>query len=109
MLRSASQLQDLWTRHLAFFRDGNFQFADEVLARERPRTVPETFKRPLVNQMSAIFPRSRTKIQDVVRRSHHFGIVFNNQNGISDITQTLKNFDEPAAVTRVKTDRRLVQ
>ena len=59
--------------------------------------------------MSAILSRSRTQIQNVVRRPHHFGIVFNDENGISDVTQTLKNFDEPAPITRVKADRRLVQ
>ena len=101
MLRSVSQLQALWTGHLTFFRNRNFQFTDQVFSRERPRTVLETFKRALVNQMSAILSRSRTQIQNVVRRPHHFGIVFNDENGISDVTQPLKNFDEPAPITRV--------
>ena len=59
--------------------------------------------------MPAGFPVAATQFNDVVGRTEHAGIVFNDYNGVAGIAQLAQKADQPSGVARVQADARLVQ
>ena len=50
-----------------------------------------------------------TEIDDLISGAHHAAFVLHDHDGISRVTETLKNFYETIRVARVQTDARFVE
>src|SRR5262249_7096517 len=62
-----------------------------------------------VDDAAAVFARAGPEIEDFVRLAHHGRVVFNHQNGVSQVAQTFQDFDQTPGVAGVEPDRRLIQ
>ena len=62
-----------------------------------------------VNDLAAIFACARPEIDYMVGRPHHFRIVLDDENRVSEVAQLFENANEPPGVARVQADGRLVQ
>ena len=67
------------------------------------------FKISFKNEIAAEFAGVQTDVENVVGGTHHFFVVFDDQNRVADVAQIFENFDEPRVVARMQTDGRFVQ
>ena len=56
-----------------------------------------------------MFAGARTEIENVVGRENRIGIVFDDQQGVAQIAQTLQDLNQAVGVARMKADGRLIQ
>ena len=49
------------------------------------------------------------EVDDLVRRAHHAGFVFDDDDGVAGIAQLLEDADEPFRVARMQSDARFVE
>src|SRR5581483_6327264 len=66
-------------------------------------------RRALSNNLAALLPAFRTKIDDPIRVSNHVQIVFDDDDRIAEIGQPMQDFEQLANVVEVQSGGRLVQ
>ena len=98
---SCRLVPDVWHR--------NAQFPAEVAPRQRFMFRQHRLIRTSEEQLPAEFPRSRSKIDDAIRRSNRVLVVFDDEHGVPQVAQRFQDINQPLRVTRMKTDRRLIQ
>ena len=79
---------------------------------KRPVSVgafEQGIERAFENHLAARFARHRAEIDHVVGRPDHLGIVFDNQDRVSLVTELSKQLVQPVDVPGVKPDTRLVE
>jgi hypothetical protein len=54
--------------------------------------------------MSAIFAGAGAQVQNMIRRAHDFGIVFDDKYGISDIAKPQQDLNQTLGIARMKPD-----
>jgi len=85
------------------------QFVGQVTASERVRKLLDFFVGSGADHLAAALSCSRAEIENVVRGAHDVGIVFDDENRVSQIAQAVQNLDQPIGVPAVQPDRRLVE
>ena len=88
--------------------DSNFLSSREVICRQRFR-LEEPFEVALVHYLAALASRTWTEVDDVVGIPHHLFVVFDDNDGVTAVAQSLESRDKPLVVARVQTDCRLVE
>ena len=66
-------------------------------------------ERAFENHLAALSPGTGTDIDHVVGNLDHLGIVLDHQDGVSLVTQLLKQLVQPVDVPGMKPDTRLVE
>ena len=95
------------TRTMGGFVDA-FTFAEEC-AGEGGGRLDDFVVGTLENDLAAAFALAGPEIDDFVRRAHHGGFVFDDDDGVSGIAEFLENLDELGGVARVEADARFIQ
>src|SRR5690242_13836976 len=62
-----------------------------------------------VNDPTAVLTSSGAQVQNLVSVADHFRVVFNHQDGVSNVPQVLQDADQAVRVPRVKTNGGLVE
>ena len=57
---------------------------------------------------AAVFTRSGTEIQNAIRSRHHFRIMLNNKDRVSQITQLVQDVDQAFGISAMQADGGLV-
>ena len=90
-------------------RDGDCQFAGQILSGQAFGRFAKVFERSLRDDFAAANPRPRTEIDDVIGRAHRFLVVFDDDHRVSLVAEVLEAVEQQAVVARVQADRRLVE
>ena len=53
---------------------------------------------------AALFTSPRAKVDQPIRRQHCLGVVFNDQNGVAQISQIFESFNQPFQIPSVETN-----
>ena len=85
------------------------KFLRKIPPGQRRRDSLDFLECPGRDDVSAVLSGARSKIQNVVGRSHDVGIVLDHQNRVSQIAQVVQDLDQAVGVAAVQADRRLVQ
>ena len=64
---------------------------------------------PLRNQLSAIFSRTGTQIENAVRGAHDVRIMLDHQDRVPQIAKIMQNLHQSMRVARVQPNRGLIQ
>ena len=59
--------------------------------------------------MTAVLTGPWPKIENVIRCSHDFGIVFDDEHRVSDVPQPQQNFNQALGIAWMKPDRRFIE
>ena len=90
-------------------RNGNAQFAVEITRGERVRRIQEMLARAAKKQLAAQFAGARSEVEHVIGGGDGFGIVLDDEDGVSQIAQAFENFDQPVRIARMQADGRLIE
>src|SRR6202043_2291801 len=63
----------------------------------------------LSHELAPMLACAGPKIENAIRGSHNVRIVFDHEDGISQVTQIMKYFDQPVSISAVQADRRLIE
>ena len=77
----------------AFGGHFDVQAATQVIGRGAA-VFDELFRRTRPHHVSAMPPRARTDVENVVRFEHHVFVVFHHQNGVAQVAQVLQRVDQ---------------
>ena len=80
----------------------------EILAGYRVPTTGDIFQSPGNNNPAAVFPGSGAHIDNMVGGSHHGFVMLDDQQRITQVSQTLHGSDEAGVISGMETDRRFV-
>ena len=104
MMRCAVDLDGVPVSWSTNFWDLNCSSTAEKCARQTAFRILYFVDGPFGNHFSAAHSWPRTKIDQMFSGLHRFIIVFNDDNGISLITQIFKTVEQHRVIARVKTD-----
>ena len=82
--------------------------AAEVLSRERS-FERKNLEGALENHFAAGRAMAGAEVHDLIRRAHHAGFVFDDDDGVAGVAQLLENADEAFGVARMQADARFVE
>ena len=85
------------------------QILGKVTPRERRRILGYLLIVSRGNHFATALACTRTKIQNAVRSPHDVGIVFHDEDRISQVAQIMKDFDQPVCVAAVQANRWLIE
>jgi len=88
----------------ALCRNRDTQLSAEIAACERLRVGKQLFARSCKNHLTAMLARAGTKIEYVIGREDGFGIVLDHEQSVSQIAQSLQDFNS-GDLCRVGADR----
>ena len=83
--------------------------ASQVTRGQRSLVREQTFEVAFVHHAAAELARGGTDVEDVIRGSHHFRVVFDDEHCVADVAQVFEQANEAIVVARVQTDRRFVE
>ena len=86
-----------------------FQIFFHILAGIRDRVLRNLLRRSFCDHPAASVAAFRSHIDQIVRCLDHIQIVFNDDDCIADVRQSLKNLYQLADVGKMKTGRGLIQ
>ena len=99
------------TQHLSFvyvapmLAPGHVHFAAQILRGERAVFVSHQLSEiALEDDVAAMFARSWSEIDDMVRRAHHVGIMLYNDDGVADVPKFDENAEQALRVAAVQAD-----
>ena len=101
--------QELSLRPASSGRHGDPQIAAKIASGERLRIGKQRVASARKNKASAVLAGARPKIQNVIGAEDRVGIVFDDQQRITQIAQSLQNCNQAVGVARMQSDGRLVQ
>ena len=90
-------------------RNGDGKLPGEIAAGERIGIGLDLRQHALGQQLAAKLARSWTQVEQVVGRAQHIGVVLDDEDGVAQVAQLLKNMNQPRRVPGVQPDGRLVQ
>jgi hypothetical protein len=61
------------------------------------------------DHLATLSSRSGAKVDDVVRRPNHIGIMFHNDDGVPSFTHLLQDKEETMRIPRVEANARFIQ
>src|ERR1700719_3542089 len=94
----------LQTRLAAHRRQLNPQIAGKVAAGQGCGIALDFVISSLGYELATILACARPKIKNAIRGSHNVRIVFDHEDGISQVTQIMKYFDKPVSISAVPGD-----
>ena len=99
----------VFRRRQALFRDGNRQFAAQILRRERIRVLQNFRQRARRHEFAAVNARAGAEVNDVIRIADRVGVVLDHEHGVAEVAQALERGQQAVVVALVQADARLVQ
>src|SRR3990167_4497392 len=84
-------------------------FAPYIGAGKRTVIIKNIWHAPRADYLSALFPGSGTKVNEMVGGANGILVVLNDHYRISGITQVFQSFNQPVVIMLVQTYRRFVQ
>src|SRR5208282_461059 len=85
------------------------KFIGEITAGERVRHLYDLVVGAGANDFSAIFSGARAQVENAVGGAHDVGIVFDDQDRVSQIAQVVQDLDQAVCIATVQADGRLVK
>ena len=87
----------------------NFFLSAEILSGDRSLAFEKLVNSTCINDISAVYTRSGTDIDNIVSRKHGIVIMFNNNERISKVTETFQSSNQLVIVTLMKPYTRLIE
>src|SRR5690242_20435687 len=81
----------------------------QAFPRDRIGVPHEFFERACGDDFAAVNSRSRAKINDIIRPAHRFLVVLDDEHGIAAAFKLFERLEQLLVVSRMETNRRLVQ
>src|SRR5262245_59062454 len=93
----------------AFFGPGNRTLTRKILSRWRRFACEQVIKRTLHDHVTTVDAGPRTHLHNMICGPNSLLIMLNDNNGVTDVAQTLECRDHLYVVLRMKSDARLVE
>src|ERR1700736_5483652 len=99
----------LQTRFAARRRQLNSQIIGKVAAGQGRGIVKDLVESSFSNEFSAFLPCARPTVEVAIRSPDNVRIVFDHEDGISQVTQIMQYLNKAVRIPAVQTDRRLIE
>src|SRR5579883_973942 len=87
----------------------NGEMRTEITTGKRVGVSQDFVIGPAGNDLSAVLACSGPKIEDSISRSHDVGVMFDNEDRISQIAQFMEYLDKLGGIPAMQANRRLIQ
>src|SRR4029078_546383 len=98
VLRGSTDHDRLMIGRAPFFRDGYFQSMRQILSVEAVASFRNHFRNSSCDEMSALSPRARPQIDDVVGASDRFFVMLHDDDGIPKVAEILQSCQKTRVV-----------
>ena len=92
-----------------FFRYLDLALASEELSRNAFLLFRDDIHRSFRHDVTATHARARTEVDDVIGGTHRIFVMLDDDDRVTKVTQLLERFQQTIVVTRVETNRGLVE
>src|ERR1700678_729961 len=106
---SAKDFDEFTLWFAATLGNKNLQLAAEIASRQRMGVLQHLLACAGENQFSAVFAGAGAEVHDVVGGHDSVGIVFDDQQGVTEIAQSFQDFDQAVRVARMQPNRGLIK